>query len=240
MAQGDSTLSRPTKDSQNSSCAALGVVSPVVGFRGLPGSKHQSSGRAFTRGAHPKRTPHRTAPGGPRLRVFPLCVVPQSGSIRLRLPSRRPTRHQQVPPPGAPVCTPPSGRARIQGQRRAQRTARSGAAAAIRRRPTRVQARTGAHESAGGHPRGRGRTQAAPAASAAHLQCSNTGSPPAQRVSAPPAGRAATSPQLRAAPVTRGSLRGARPHLRGSPVHSSRPTPLWAPDRPLQRVHAPI
>ncbi|KAJ1119806.1 hypothetical protein NDU88_007991 [Pleurodeles waltl] len=102
--------------------------------------------------------------GAPRLRVSPLCVVPQSGGIRLRLPSRRPIRRRQVPPADAPGCTPPSGWARIQGQHRALRTAQSGAAAATRRRTKWVQARTGAHESAGGRPRGR--TQAAPVASA--------------------------------------------------------------------------
>ncbi|KAJ1153042.1 hypothetical protein NDU88_005809 [Pleurodeles waltl] len=96
MAQGDSTLSRPTKDSQNSSCAALGVVSPVVGFRGLPGSKHQSSGRAFTRGAHPKQTPHRTAPGGPP----PPCLS------AVRSPS---VREHQAPPPEQEADSPPAG-----------------------------------------------------------------------------------------------------------------------------------
>ncbi|KAJ1170181.1 hypothetical protein NDU88_002062 [Pleurodeles waltl] len=96
MAQGDSTLSRPTKDSQNSSCAALGVVSPVVGFRGLPGSKHQSSGRAFTRGAHPKRTPHRAAPGGPP----PPCLS------AVRSPS---VREHQAPPPEQEADSPPAG-----------------------------------------------------------------------------------------------------------------------------------
>ncbi|KAJ1127490.1 hypothetical protein NDU88_005889 [Pleurodeles waltl] len=148
--------------------------------------------------------------GAPRLRVSPLCVVPQSGGIRLRLPSRRPIRRRQVPPADAPACTPPSGWARIQGQRRALRTAQSGAAAATRRRATWVQARTVAHESAGGRPQGRSHTQAAPVASAAHLQCTNTGSPPAQRAPAPPAGRAAASSQPRTAPVTRGRAPGGQ------------------------------
>ncbi|KAJ1089433.1 hypothetical protein NDU88_002584 [Pleurodeles waltl] len=43
--------------------------------------------------------------GAPRLRVSPLCIVPQSGGIRLRLPSRRPIRRRQVPPADAPACT---------------------------------------------------------------------------------------------------------------------------------------
>ncbi|KAJ1177576.1 hypothetical protein NDU88_002829 [Pleurodeles waltl] len=47
--------------------------------------------------------------GAPRLRVSPLCVVPQPGGIRLRLPSRRPIRRRQVPPADAPACTPPPG-----------------------------------------------------------------------------------------------------------------------------------
>ncbi|KAJ1122751.1 hypothetical protein NDU88_001235 [Pleurodeles waltl] len=204
MVQGDSPLSRPTKDNQYSTWGALSVVSPVIGIRGLPGSKHQGSGHAFSRGAHPKWTPHRAAPGGPRPRVSPLCVVPQSGGIGLRLPSRRPIRRRQVPPVDAPACTPPSGWARIQGQRRALRTAPSGAPAATWRRTTWVQARNRAPESAGG------RTQAAPVASAAHLQCTNTGSPPAQRASAPPAGRAAASSQPRTAPVTRGPAPGGQ------------------------------
>ncbi|KAJ1136347.1 hypothetical protein NDU88_002764 [Pleurodeles waltl] len=38
---------------------------------------------------------------------------------------RRPTRHRQAPPPVVPVRTTPSGWARIQGQRRAQRTAQT-------------------------------------------------------------------------------------------------------------------
>ncbi|KAJ1132333.1 hypothetical protein NDU88_010652 [Pleurodeles waltl] len=83
-----------------------------------------------------------------------------------------------------------------------------GAAAATRRRPTRAQARTRAHEPAGGRPRGRGRTQAAPVTPAPHPRRFNTGSPPAQRASALPAGRAAASPQPRAAPVTRGPAPG--------------------------------
>ncbi|KAJ1111023.1 hypothetical protein NDU88_008361 [Pleurodeles waltl] len=61
----------------------------------------------------------------PRPRVSPLCAAPQPGDIRLRLPSRRPTRHRQAPPPVVPVRTTPSGWARIQGQRRAQRTAQT-------------------------------------------------------------------------------------------------------------------
>ncbi|KAJ1083649.1 hypothetical protein NDU88_003804 [Pleurodeles waltl] len=96
MAQGDSTLSRPTKDSQYSSWTALGVVSPVVGIRGLPGSKHQRSGRAFTRGAHPKRGPHRAAPGGPS--------PPRLSAVRS--PS---AREHQAPPPELEADSPPVG-----------------------------------------------------------------------------------------------------------------------------------
>ncbi|KAJ1143391.1 hypothetical protein NDU88_009700 [Pleurodeles waltl] len=164
--------------------------------------------------------------GAPRLRVSPLCVVPQPGVIRLRLPSRRPIRRQQVPPADAPACTPPSGWARIQGQRRALRTAQSGAAAATRRRTTWVQARTGAHESAGGRSRGRGRTQAAPVASAAHMQCTNTGSPPAQRASAPPAGpRPPRSPE--------------QPQSLGGPLQGGKTAPPRSP-RPQQSSHSAL
>ncbi|KAJ1113623.1 hypothetical protein NDU88_001865 [Pleurodeles waltl] len=59
MVQGDSPLSRPTEDNQYSTWGALSVVSPVIGIRGLPGSRQQGSGHAFSRG-----TPHRAAPGG--------------------------------------------------------------------------------------------------------------------------------------------------------------------------------
>ncbi|KAJ1126338.1 hypothetical protein NDU88_004746 [Pleurodeles waltl] len=210
MVQGDSPLSRPTKNNQYSSWGALSVVSPVVGIRGLPGSRHQGSGHAFSRGAHPKWTPHRAAPGGP---PSPRLSVVRSPSVRGH---QAPPPEQKADPPsaGAPSRRSslhlPSGWARIQGQCRALRTAQSGAAAATRRRTTWVQARTGAHESAGGRPRGRSRTQAAPVASAAHLQCTNTGSPPAQRASAPPAGRAAASSQPRTAPVTRGPAPGGQ------------------------------
>ncbi|KAJ1088536.1 hypothetical protein NDU88_001693 [Pleurodeles waltl] len=219
MVQGDSPLSRPTKDNQYSSWGALSVVSPVVGIRGLPGSRHQGSGHAFSRGAHPKWTPHWAAPGGPPPPRLSVVRSPSVRGIRLRLPSRWPIRRRQVPPADAPACTPPSGWARIQGQRRALRTAHYGAAAATRRRTMWVQARTGAHESAGGRPRGRSRTQAAPVASAAHLQCTNTGSPPAQRASAPPAGRAVASPQPRTAPVTQGPAPGGKT----APPRSPRP-----------------
>ncbi|KAJ1156073.1 hypothetical protein NDU88_008798 [Pleurodeles waltl] len=165
--------------------------------------------------------------GAPRPCISPLCVVPQSGGIRLRLPSRRPIRRRQVPPADAPARTPPSGWARIQGQRRALRTAQSGAAAATRRRTTWVQARTGAHESVGGRPLGRSRTQAAPVASAAHLQCTNMGSP---RHSAPrprpPAGpRPPRSPE--------------QPQSLGGPLQGGKTAPPWSP-RPQQSSHSAL
>ncbi|KAJ1120182.1 hypothetical protein NDU88_008356 [Pleurodeles waltl] len=98
MVQGDSPLSRPTKDNQYSTWGALSVVNPVIGIRGLPGSRHQGSGRAFSRGAHPKWTPHRAAPGGP---PSPRLSVVRSPSVRghQALP---PEQKADPPPAGAP------------------------------------------------------------------------------------------------------------------------------------------
>ncbi|KAJ1213502.1 hypothetical protein NDU88_001139 [Pleurodeles waltl] len=194
MAQGDSTLPRPTKDNQCSSRVALGVGSPVVGIRGFPGSRHWRSDCAFPRGAYPKRTPHRAAPGGPS---SPRLLVVCSPAAR-RHQAPPPEQEADSPPAGAPTrrsdlhsplqggpasesdagrSTPPNPGSRPQsggdlvgpGPRRGAR---------VRRRP----------------PQGRGRAQAAPAVPAAHLQCSDTGSLPAQCVPAPPVDRAAASP----------------------------------------------
>ncbi|KAJ1105597.1 hypothetical protein NDU88_003002 [Pleurodeles waltl] len=104
MAQGDSTLPRPTKDNQRSSRAAPGVESPVVGIRGPLGIRHRRTDCASPRGAYPKRAPHRAAPGGPRLLV--VCS-PAARRHQVPPPSRGPTRHRQAPPPDAPIRTPP-------------------------------------------------------------------------------------------------------------------------------------
>ncbi|KAJ1121657.1 hypothetical protein NDU88_000177 [Pleurodeles waltl] len=96
MAQGDSTLPRPTKDNQRSSRAALGVESPVVCIRGLLGSRHRRSDCAFPRGAYPKRTPHRAAPGGPP-------------SPRLLVVCSPAARRHQAPPPEQEADSPPAG-----------------------------------------------------------------------------------------------------------------------------------
>ncbi|KAJ1164213.1 hypothetical protein NDU88_004658 [Pleurodeles waltl] len=96
MVQGDSPLSRPTKDNQYSSWGALSVVSPVFGIRGLLGSRHQGSGHAFSRGAHPKWTPHWAAPGGP---PSPRLSVVRSTSVR----------GHQAPPPEQKADPPPAG-----------------------------------------------------------------------------------------------------------------------------------
>ncbi|KAJ1103571.1 hypothetical protein NDU88_000992 [Pleurodeles waltl] len=107
---------------------------------------------------------------------------------------------------------------------------RPGAAATTRQRPTQAQARTRAHEPAGGHPRGRSHPQATPVTPAPHPRRFNTGIPPAPR--APPAGWATASPQPRAAPVTRGPAPGGgetAPPRSPRPRQSSRSTPVTGP-----------
>ncbi|KAJ1083214.1 hypothetical protein NDU88_003374 [Pleurodeles waltl] len=99
----------------------------------------------------------------------------------------------------------------------------------------RVQARAGAHKSVGGRPSSPGRTSRSPSA----LRHGEPPSParhgPARRQ-----GRG-LSPQSRAAPATREPAPGGESAPpRSPPVRSSRPTPLWARDRPIQRVQAPI
>ncbi|KAJ1082545.1 hypothetical protein NDU88_002710 [Pleurodeles waltl] len=194
LSQGDSALPHPTKDNQCSSWVALGVVSLVVGIQGFPGSSHRRSDCAFPKGCTQSGLPTGQRRGAPRPRVSSVHAVPQPGGTRPRPPSRRPIRHRQAPPPDAPVCTPPFrvgphpnlalGAARCPIQDRARNLA------AI----LRVPVRAGAHESAGGRPRGHGRTQAAPPVPASHLHCcSETGSLSVQRVPAPPVDRAAAS-----------------------------------------------
>ncbi|KAJ1151701.1 hypothetical protein NDU88_004481 [Pleurodeles waltl] len=208
MVQGDSTLSRPTKDSQNSSCAALGVVSPVVGFRGLPGSKHQSSGCAFTRGAHPKRTPHRTAPGGPP----PPCLS------AVRSPS---VREHQAPPPKQEADSPPAGaptrRSGLHPSFRAGPHSRPAPGAVYRSVRGRGRNPAATHVGPGPHRGARVRRRPPPGPRPHSSRPGSVGRSPAMLQHGEPPGTArlgparrpgATSPQLRAAPVTRGSLQG--------------------------------
>ncbi|KAJ1116270.1 hypothetical protein NDU88_004486 [Pleurodeles waltl] len=145
--------------------------------------------------------------GTPHLRISLVCVVSQSGGIRLRPPSRRPVRRRQAPPTDAPGRTSPSGRARFRGQRRAPYPTPSEAAAATQRQTTWAQARTSPSKAA---PQGRGRTQVAPPASAAPPLFSRSGSSPAQRATAPPAGRAAASSPPRTARDTQGPAPGGQ------------------------------
>ncbi|KAJ1171331.1 hypothetical protein NDU88_003194 [Pleurodeles waltl] len=181
-----------------------------------PGKPTPALRLCVPQGGVPKADSSPGSPGGPP--VSSLYAVLQPGGTRFCPPSRGPTRHRQAPPPDAPICTPPfrMGPRPNLTPGTAHRPIRD-----LGRNPAAtswVQARAGAHKSVGGCPRGRGRAQAAPGVPAAHLQCSDTGSLPAQRVPAPPVDRAAASLLSPGQPQSLGSpLQGARPHLRGPP-----------------------
>ncbi|KAJ1113504.1 hypothetical protein NDU88_001746 [Pleurodeles waltl] len=239
MAQGDSPLPHPTKDNQRSSRAAPGVESPVVGIRGPLCIQHQRTDCASPRGAYPKRAPHRAAPGGPQ---SPRCMQSRSQEA----PGSAPRAGGQIAtagaPPDAPIRSPPpSGWARVRIRCRAQHTAQSGISAAIRRRPR-------------GYRPSPGRTsplEAAPGAAAALKQPwayqPLTFSAPTRGASQPSASRPRPSTGPRPLSSVPGSPSHSGARSRGRvrtsavpPVRSSRPSPLWARDRPIQRVQAPI
>ncbi|KAJ1165019.1 hypothetical protein NDU88_005449 [Pleurodeles waltl] len=168
-------------------------------------------------GSYPKETPHRAAPGGPSSpRLFSACS-PVARRHQAPPLNRRPILHRQAPTPDAPVCTPPSGWARVRLRCWAQRAAQFWVIGRYLAVISCVRSAPGRTGPPGGRPRGRGRAREAPPVSAAHLHCcSESGSLSVQRVSAPPVDTAAASLQSRAAPVTRVSALGVRPQLRSA------------------------
>ncbi|KAJ1118812.1 hypothetical protein NDU88_006999 [Pleurodeles waltl] len=99
---------------------------------GVPGQQPPALRLCVPQGVYPKRTPHRPVPGGPSSPRLLSARSPAARRHQAPPPSRRPIRHRQVPPPDAPVCTPPpSGWARIRIWRWPQCAAQSMIAAAI-------------------------------------------------------------------------------------------------------------
>ncbi|KAJ1177095.1 hypothetical protein NDU88_002357 [Pleurodeles waltl] len=217
------------------------VAGPIVGIQGLPGSRPQGSGHAFPREALPKWTPYRAAPGGP---PPPCLTVLRSLSAR---------GHQAPPPEQKADPTPadaPSRRSRPHLPLRVGPL--SGPAPGAVPRSVRGRSRNSAANHVGPGPhQGAQVCQRPPPRPRPHPSRSACvgRSPTALQLGEPP-GTARHGPACRpgrsllTAPNSPNRLGarsgGARPHPRGPPVHSSRRTPLRTPDRPPQRIKAPL
>ncbi|KAJ1206790.1 hypothetical protein NDU88_002188 [Pleurodeles waltl] len=190
-------------------------------------------------GGVPKADSSPGSPGGP---PFPRCMQSRSQEAPGSAPraggqlatGRRPHQTLRSAPP-------PSGWARVRIRCRAQHTAQSGISAAIRWQPRGSRPAPGRTSPSG----------AAPGAVAVLKQPRAyqplTSSAPTRGASQPSASRPrpSTGPRPLSSVPGSPSHSGARSRGRDRtsavpPVRSSRPSPLWARDRSIQRVQAPI